>query len=242
MFETNSRAPFEILARLGRALASPQRLRLLHLLAQCERSVEELAAAMSEPLGVTSHHLQQLAAVHLVAARRQGRRVIYALAGEPVLRFWLLFRSFAETRLGELQLLRQMLAAERAASGTIDRQTLQRECRQGRVVLVDVRPRAEYEAGHIPGAISVPLDLLPQQAQRIPKDKTIILYCRGPYCLLAFKAREQLAERGVRALCLADGPVEWAADNLPLERETPERPAKSGGKRKQSFSDKNKKQ
>ena len=216
--QLDSLAPYAAMAKLGQALASPQRLRLLHLLAQCERPVEELAAAMDEPVGTTSHHLQKLSSVRLVNSRKVGRQVFYSLATESVLRFWLLFRDFAENRLSDLQLLRRLLEASRAESGAIDIKTLRTKLKGSKVALLDVRPRAEYEAGHIPGALSAPLEELPKLVRQLPKDKTLIIYCRGPYCLLAFKARELLAKHGIHALCLCEGPVEWAAANLPLER------------------------
>ncbi|MBM3854719.1 MAG: metalloregulator ArsR/SmtB family transcription factor [Verrucomicrobia bacterium] len=209
-------APFELMANLGHALASPQRLRLLHLLCQCDRIVEDLAEAMNQPLANVSHHLQQLHKVHLVENRRIGRHIAYGLADESVKEFWMRYRDYSVTRLVELQQLFASLTAQRTQrGGTISREALCDLIQRDAVVLIDVRPREEYDADHLPGAISIPLTELLQRMSELPSDKIVVLYCRGPYCLLGDKAQEQLAARAIRALRLSEGVKDWAAAGLP---------------------------
>lgn len=210
--------PYEHMARLGHALASPQRLRLLHLLCQCERTVEELAKAMDLRIGIVSHHLQRLRRVRLVVAQKSGRHVVYRLADEQVKRFWLSYREFADGRLAELQLLAAALADQRRTKGTMDRAQVRQLIEQDAAVLLDVRPTPEFTAGHLPGALSFPLEQLTRRLKDIPPGKVIVLYCRGPYCLLADDAQQILAERGIRALRFDDGVDEWAAAGLPVSR------------------------
>lgn len=211
-------APFEHLAHLGKALASAPRLRVLHLLCQCERTVAQLAKCMGLPVGIVSHHLQVLSRVHLVAAQKSGRHVVYRLADETVKAFWLDYREFAEGRLTELQLLAAALTGERTTRGRVDRVQVRRLVADDAAVLLDVRPDREYAAGHLPGALSFPLEELSRRLQDIPPGKVVVLYCRGPYCLLADDAQKILAERGIRALRYEDGVDEWAAAGLPVSR------------------------
>ena len=214
----DSLAPFEAIAKLGRALANRHRLRLLHLLAQGERTVEAAAAAMGLSVVTVSHHLQQLRRVDLVAAHKSGRYVTYGLADATVRAFWLHYRDFASDRLAELQVLENALATRRNALGRVDSPTLQALLENNAAVLADVRPAAEYDAGHLPGAISIPLDQLTQRLRELPADKVIVLYCRGPHCLLADEAQQALAARGIRSLRMDEGVPEWAAAGLPLDR------------------------
>lgn len=209
-------APFDLIATLGHVLASPQRLRLLHLLCQCDRTVEDLAEVMGQPLANVSHHLQLLKKANLVSARRLGRHIVYGLADDSVKSFWLQYRDYSATRLAELQQLYATLAAQRSQrGGTISREALADLLQKGAVVLVDVRPREEYDADHLPGAISIPLAELIERAGELPSDKLVVLYCRGPYCLLGDTAQQQLAARSIRALRLNEGVKDWAAAGLP---------------------------
>ncbi|MBI5690702.1 MAG: metalloregulator ArsR/SmtB family transcription factor [Verrucomicrobia bacterium] len=212
-------APFDLIATLGHVLASPHRLRLLHLLCQCDRTVEDLAEVMQQPVANVSHHLQLLKKANLVATRRLGRHVAYGIADESVKTFWLQYRDYSATRLAELQQLYAGLAAQRSQrGGTISREALADLLQKGSVVLVDVRPREEYDADHLPGAISIPLGELIERVGELPQDKLVVLYCRGPYCLLGDNAQQQLAARSIRALRLNEGVKDWAAAGLPHSR------------------------
>jgi len=211
-------APFEAIARLGRALGNPHRLRLLHLLCQCERTVEDLADAMNLSVVTVSHHLQRLRRVELVTSRKTGRYVIYGLADADVRAFWLRYREFANCQLAELQVLVSDLAKQRNALGRVDPPTLKTLLERDAAVVADVRPQAEYDAGHVRGAISIPLEQLAQRLRDLPTDKIIVLYCRGPHCLLADDAQRTLAAQGIRSLRMDEGVPEWDSAGLPVDR------------------------
>jgi rhodanese-related sulfurtransferase len=211
--------PYELIASVGHVLSSPQRLRLLHMLCQCDRTVEALAAAIQQPLANVSHHLQLLRKVNLVAATRRGRHILYSIADPSVRTFWLQYRDYSATRVAELQQLFANLAAKRnQRGGTIAREVLTELFKKDAVVLVDVRPREEYDAEHLPGAISIPVGELADRVNELPAGKVVVLYCRGPYCLLGDAAQDQLAVRNIRALRLSEGVVDWAGAGLPLSR------------------------
>lgn len=219
MLANDPNTPYRAIAELGRVLSSPQRVRLVHLLCQCDRTVEDLAAAMGESVANVSHHLQQLKKAHLVVSRRLDRRIAYGLADEEVRAFWLFFRNFCGGRLPELRVLAAELADTRGRrGGTVARNEVAKRLRKGEVVLIDVRPTEEYEAGHLPGAISIPHSELTDRLRELPKDKTVVLYCRGPYCLLGDVAQEKLSARAVEALRLLDGIVDWQGAGLPVRR------------------------
>jgi DNA-binding transcriptional ArsR family regulator len=213
-----AQALHEQLAKMGQALSSPQRLRLLNLLCQSERTVETIASAMGLSIATVSHHLQQLRRARLVIARKVGRHVTYAMADPEVTEFWLRYRDFCARRLPELQLMDTKLAAERKKRGAVDREALKKLLKGGEAVLLDLRPEQEYDAGHLPDAISCPIDHLAECIKKLPVGKTVILYCRGPYCVLGDMAQEQLVARGINALQLNDGVIEWASAGLPLKR------------------------
>lgn len=213
--------PYEQMARLGKVLSGPLRIRIIHLLAQCERTVESLAQVLEEPVVTVSHHLQLLLGVKFLKKRKIGRHVVYALESVEVARFWLCFRAFCESQLAELQVLRQSLAHERNTGAAYEREALMREISAGEVVLLDVRPKPEYEAGHLPGAISLALDELPRRAKEIPRHKKVVLYCRGPYCRLADQARDYFNDLGIQTLRLDEGPLEWEASGFDVERDFP---------------------
>ena len=212
-------APYELMATLGNVLSSPVRLRLLHMLCQCDRTVEALAEAIQQPVANVSHHLQLLRKANLVATRRMGRHIAYGIADESVKTFWLQYRDYSATRLEELQQLFAALAAQRSArGGTVSASMLAEMLRKNAVVLIDVRPKEEYDADHLADAISIPLAELTQRMSELPNDKIVVLYCRGPYCLLGDMAQEQLAAHAIRALRLNEGAKDWAAAGLPLSR------------------------
>lgn len=198
---------FEALAVTGRAFSSPRRLELLDLLAQGERSVEELARESGQSSANASQHLQALHAAGMVTREREGTRVRYALADEETLRLWLALRDTSARRLAEV---------ERAARGylgpdveTIDREELRARLKNGELVLIDVRPEGEFEAGHIDGARSVPLDELEQRLDELPADREIVAYCRGPFCAYAHEAVRRLNNAGRPARRLDVGWPEW---------------------------------
>lgn len=207
-------ALFEQFARVGKALASGKRLELVDLLAQGERTVDALAKAAG--LGVTtmSAHLQTLKQANLVATRREGTKVYYRLAGTDVAVLYDLVRTVAQQHLPDVE------AARAAYLGPdtdhVTREELFRRAEAGDVVVLDVRPLEEYEAGHIPGALSVPLDELPERLADLPDDQEMVAYCRGAYCVLAHDAVRLLQAEGRQARRLADGMLEWRLADLPV--------------------------
>lgn len=206
----------EQFARLGKALAHPRRVELLDLLAQGERSVDALAAATGMGVTNTSAQLQVLRRSHLVATRKEGTRVYYRLADEAVARFLGEFREFARGRLSEVAQIMNDYFAARDELEPIGRDVLAERARTGDVVILDVRPEVEYAAGHIPGAVSIPLDQLARRVAELPVDAEIVAYCRGPYCVMAPEAVSVLRRAGRRARRLADGLPEWRHAGLPV--------------------------
>lgn len=198
---------FDAIAVMGKALASPRRLELLDLLAQAPRTVEQLAQASGQSTANASQHLQALHAAGLVTRVREGTRVRYALAGEEALRLWLALRDTSVSRLAEVErAARDYLGDDVEA---IDRDELLARMRTGDVVLVDVRPREEFEAGHIKGARSIPLDELERQLADLPSGREVVAYCRGPFCAYAHEAVRTLRAAGRRARRLEGGWPEW---------------------------------
>ncbi|MGE0598821.1 MAG: ArsR/SmtB family transcription factor [Dehalococcoidia bacterium] len=198
-------------ARIAQAMASDKRLELLDLLAQGSRHVEALAQETEMSLANVSQHLQVLRAAHLVESDRSGNKVIYSLAGDDVLQLWLRLRAVAERRLPEIAEIRNAFAVEGAEGEPVSREQLERFLEESRVVLLDVRPAEEFEAGHIPGAISVPPDELEARTAELSRDRMIVAYCRGEYCLFADDAVALLRERGFDAHRLEGGWPEWIA-------------------------------
>lgn len=208
-------ALFEAFAAVSKALANGKRLELVDLLAQGERSVDALAQAAGLGLTTASNHLQVLKQAGLVATRRQGTKVFYRLAGHDVARLWSLLRQVGSANLAGVERAR---AAYFGADDTeqLTREQFQARIAEGGVTLIDVRPGEEYAAGHIPGALSVPLDELADRLTELPADGTIVAYCRGAYCVLAHEAVRALGARGRRAVRLGDGMLEWRLAGLPV--------------------------
>ncbi len=209
-------ALFEALARAGKALASGKRLQLLDLLAQGERSVDALARAAGLNLTTASAHLQTLKQAGLVTARRDGVRIYYRLAGADVAELYALLQQVARRHLADVD------AARAAYLGPDDTEQLTRDellarIKSGSATVIDVRPAEEYRAGHIPGALSVPLDDLETRLAELPDSTDIVAYCRGTNCVLAHEAARLLAARGYRAARLTDGMLEWRLAELPVE-------------------------
>src|SRR5829696_354269 len=204
--ERHKSALFEAIALMGKALASPVRLELLDLLAQAPRSVEQLARASGQSTANTSQHLQALHAAGLVDRERDGNRVRYSVAFEP-LRLWLALRDVSAARLAEVQRAAHDYLGD--AVEAIDRDELIERLARGDVVLVDVRPVEEFAAGHIDGSRSIPLDELERRITELPSDHEVIAYCRGPFCVYAHEAVRTLRAAGRSARRLEDGVPEW---------------------------------
>ncbi|MFI6865847.1 ArsR/SmtB family transcription factor [Nocardia sp. NPDC050406] len=208
-------ALFEEIARVGKALGNGRRLQILDLLAQGERTVEAIATATGMNVTTASANLQSLKAGGLVVARREGTRQIYRLAGSDVARLFALVQSVADAHLAEVAAAAAAVLG--APEDAISRDELLRRRAAGEVVLIDVRPHEEYAAGHIPGAISVPLSELALRLAELPADREIVAYCRGAYCVMAPDATRiaQRAGRGVKRL--EEGMLEWTLAGLPVE-------------------------
>lgn len=207
---------YEQFARIGKAVANPKRIELLDLLCQGERSVEVLAEAAAMGVTNTSAHLRVLREARLVETRKEGTRVFYRLAGESVCSFFFSLRDLAGDRFAEVQQISRDYFEARDELDPVGRSELMARVDEGDVVVLDVRPGEEYEAGHIPGAISVPLGDLEQCLADLPHDAEIVAYCRGPYCVLAPQALEVLRAHGYRARRLVGGLPEWRQDGLPV--------------------------
>jgi rhodanese-related sulfurtransferase/DNA-binding transcriptional ArsR family regulator len=204
-------------ARVAKALGNPARLELLDLLTQAERSVDELARAAGMPIGNTSAQLRALHAAGLVTSRRDGTRIYYRLAGDDVAALYRALRQVARTRLPDAEAARAAYLGSDEPAEPVSRGELLRRAQAGEVLVLDVRPPAEYAAGHIPGAVSVPLAGLPAQLESLPAEAEFVAYCRGAYCVLARDAVRQLRASGRAARHLADGMLEWRLDGLPVE-------------------------
>jgi rhodanese-related sulfurtransferase/DNA-binding transcriptional ArsR family regulator len=204
-------AIYEQIARIGQATASPSRLELLDLLSQGARTVDALAHQTGQSVATTSHHLQVLRRARLVEAHKAGLYVTYRLADPQVGEFFLSLRSLAESRLAEVQHVTRQYLEQRGALEPVDNHELARRVRAGEVTLIDVRPREEYVAAHIPGAISVPLADLGKRLGELQKRRDVVAYCRGPYCVMALDAVALLRRKGFRAHRLEHGVPEWRA-------------------------------
>jgi rhodanese-related sulfurtransferase/predicted transcriptional regulator len=205
--ERTKNAVFEAIAVMGKALASPRRLELLELLSQAPRTVDELARDSGQTMANSSQHLQSLHAAGLVDRRREGTRVRYELAGDAALEVWLTLRDAAAGQLAEVErAARDYLGDE---VDRIGRDELRKRLRRGDVVLIDVRPRAEFDAGHIEGARSLPIEELERRLDELPSGVEVVAYCRGPFCAYAHQAVRALRNGGRKARRLDEGWPEW---------------------------------
>jgi len=205
--DRRKQALFESIAVMGKAFASPRRLELLDLLAQGPRTVDQLAGASKQSVANASQHLQALHSAGLVNREREGTRVRYELAGDDVLRLWLALRDTSAERLAEVERsARDYLGKE--VEG-IDRVELRKRMRRRDVVVIDVRPSDEFDAGHIEGARSIPISELEQHLDELPSDREVIAYCRGPFCVMAHDAVHRLRAAGHTARRLEEGWPEW---------------------------------
>jgi rhodanese-related sulfurtransferase len=208
-------ALYDEFARAAKALASGRRIELLDVLANGERTVEALAGEVGLSTANTSQHLQVLRQAGLVTGRREGTRISYRLADPDVFRLWQALRSLAASRLAEVERLATAYLGARDQLEPVTRQELARRLQDGdSMVVLDVRPAAEYAAGHLPGAVSVPVDELRRRLAELPADREIVAYCRGPYCAFAHEAVAVLREEGFSARRLEDGLPEWRAAGL----------------------------
>jgi rhodanese-related sulfurtransferase len=210
-------ALFDAFASVAQALGSGRRAEIVDLLAQGERSVEEIANEISQSVANTSQHLHVLARAGLVRSRREGTRVFYRLASDRVGDLWAAVRDVAVRHVAEVNQLADEYLGERGGVEHVSAEELQDRLARGDVVVLDVRPQPEYRAGHIPGAQSVPLDALASLAPKLPRRGQIVAYCRGPYCVYADDAVRLLRARGLNARRLDVGFPEWRRAGLPVE-------------------------
>lgn len=207
-------ALFDQFARVGKALASGKRLELLDLLAQGERAVDALAKSAELGLTTASAHLQTLKQANLVVTRREGTKIFYRLAGDDVAALFALLRTVADNRLPDVRTAREAYLGD--DTDAVSREELLERVRAGHATVIDVRPAEEYTAGHIPGAVSVPLDELADRLADLPADQEVVAYCRGAYCVLSHDAVRLLTAQGRTARRLADGMLEWRLADLPV--------------------------
>jgi rhodanese-related sulfurtransferase/DNA-binding MarR family transcriptional regulator len=212
---------YDALAQAAKALSNGRRAELIDVLAQGERPVEELADEIGQTVANTSQHLQRLLRSGLVKTRRDGTRIYYSLSSPVVHTLWRTMRQTAEEHVAGLQQLANDYLGDRSKLRTITRDALQARLSDGDVVVLDVRPEPEYTAGHIPGAITIPVSDLKSRLGEIPAGAEVVAYCRGPYCVYADDAVRLLTRNGLDAARLEDGFPEWVAARLPIEGRTP---------------------
>lgn len=210
-------ALFDAFASVAQALGSGRRAEIVDVLAQGERSVEEIAAEIDQSVANTSHHLQLLARAGLVRSRRAGTRIYYRLASDRVGELWMTVREVAERHVADVHVLAEDYLGERDGVEQVAADELEQRLKKGTVIVLDVRPEPEFRAGHIPGALSAPLDSLEQVAAKLPRRREIVAYCRGPYCVYADDAVRLLRERGLKARRLDVGFPEWRRAARPIE-------------------------
>lgn len=209
-------ALFDGFAEVAKAMASGRRAEIVDLLAQGERSVEEVAEEIGQTVANTSHHLRALARTGLLMTRRDGTRIFYSLAGERVATLWAALRDVAAEHVAGIERLAQTYLGDRDGLEAIGRDELAARLRRGDLIVLDVRPEAEFRAGHIAGARSVPVGELRRNLRALPKDVDVVAYCRGRYCVYADDAVRELSRRGYRARRLEDGYPEWKQAGLPV--------------------------
>lgn len=213
-------ALYDALASVAKALGNGRRAEIVDVLGQGERRVEELAAEIGQSVANTSQHLQQLLRAGLVRTRRERTRVYYSLASEQVAALWRAMRDVAAEHVAQLDDLATSYLGDRRGLATISRDELAERLGAGDVVVLDVRPTAEYAAGHLPGAVNVPPETLQERLASLPPERDVVAYCRGPFCVYADDAVRALSAVGRDARRLHDGYPEWAAAGLPVERVT----------------------
>lgn len=218
MSTSAKREVFQHLARVGNALSSATRLEFLELLAQAERGVDELAGLTGTTVANTSQHLQKLRQVGLIVGRKEGLRVFYRLAGDEVVALLAAVSRVGELYVAEVERILRVYFAEKDSLEPVEATDLLDRARKGLVTVLDVRPAQEFGAGHLPGAVNIPIDVLAKRLSDLPKRKEIVAYCRGPYCLMAYDAVALLRKKGFKARRLQAGMPEWRLARLPVER------------------------
>jgi rhodanese-related sulfurtransferase len=203
-------------SRIGKAISSPKRLELVEILCQGEKTVEQLADDAEISVKLASAHLKELRIAQLVEARREGKNMIYRLTSHAVADFWVVVRSLAEDRLVELRVALAQLAQNPNELAPVGRKELLAQAKRGEVVVLDVRPEAEFSTSHLPYALSMPLADLHKHLDELPRDKPVVAYCRGPFCLMAKEAVEVLRGAGIQAVRMEEGVAEWRASGLPV--------------------------
>jgi rhodanese-related sulfurtransferase len=216
-------ALFDALSSVARALGNGRRAEIVDVLAQGERPVDELAAEISQSVANTSQHLQVLSRAGLVRSRRQGTRIYYRLASDRVDDLWAAVRDVAVRHVAEVSVLADEYLGERDAVEHVTAAELRKRLARGDVIVLDVRPASEYQAGHIAGARSVPLSVLASAAAEFPRRREIVAYCRGPYCVYADEAVQLLGQHGFRARRLTEGYPEWRAAGYPVDVDVDDR-------------------
>ena len=208
---------FASLARVGTALSSPTRIEYLELLAQAERSVEQLAGLTGTSIANTSQHLQKLRQAGLIVGRKEGLYVFYRLAGDEVVGMLSAMSRVGEAYVADVERIVRLYFARKDELEPVPARELLERARKGLVTVLDVRPPEEFAAGHVPGAVNIPIHELEKRIRELPKRREVVAYCRGPYCLMSFDAVEKLRKKGWRARRLENGLPEWRAAGLPVE-------------------------
>ncbi len=208
---------FEQFAKIAQAFSAPKRLEIIELLSQGERDVDSLSQQVSMTVANTSRHLQILKSTRLVETRREGVRIFYRIADEDVVNGWLRLQSLAEKRSAELKETARTFFNERDSMEPITKEELMKRAQNNDAIILDVRPYQEYQSGHIPGSLSIPLSELKNRLNEIPQDREVVAYCRGPYCVLSAEAMGILRDAGFKTVRLKEGLPEWKAAGLPVE-------------------------
>lgn len=207
---------YDAFSRIGKAVSSGHRLRILNILAQGEMSVDDLSARLGQSAANTSTHLKVLRQAHLVTRRKEGKRVFYGIANDNALRLWLSLRDMGLNELPEVRELMHRYAEEPHTLSILEGEDLVEKAGRGEVLLLDLRFPHEFEAGHLPHARSIPASELEDRIEELPLNQTIIAYCRGPYCVAAIKSVKKLRDHGLDARRIREGVLEWRAAGRPL--------------------------
>jgi rhodanese-related sulfurtransferase/DNA-binding transcriptional ArsR family regulator len=211
------REVFASLARIGTALSSPVRIEFLELLAQSERSVDQLSKLTGATVANTSQHLQKLRQAGLIVGRKEGLYVFYRLAGDEVVGLLSAVSRVGEAHVAEIERILRLYFAQKDELEPVPAEELLERVRKGLVTVLDVRPPEEYAAGHVPGAVNIPVHELEKRMRELPRSREVVAYCRGPYCLMSYDAVALLRRKGLKARRLQDGLPEWRTAGLPVE-------------------------
>jgi len=217
MSTSPKREVFVNLARVGTALSSPTRIEFLELLAQAERSVDQLATLTGTTVANTSQHLQRLRQAGLIIGRKEGLYVFYRLAGDEVVEMLSAMSRVGEAYVAEVERIVRLYFSSKDELEPVPAKELLDRARKGLVTVLDVRPPEEFAAGHVPGAINIPVHELEKRIKELPRRREVVAYCRGPYCLMSYDAVSVLRKKGLKARRLEDGMPEWRAAGMPVE-------------------------